>query len=255
MRHQSDHRINNKREYLRIRTNRPIMYRKASGTRPYEASATDLSMDGVAIQTGHPLEKGEPLEVWIAVGSKPVSYSAKVIYVERLKGGRFRTGLQFQGTSEGKRRLLKRYLSRIRLDTRSFLTDKLVWKLIQQVNGTLVNLKLYGADHPGTAGAIRKAHASLIEILEQKGELTLRVVDSTLVVNELPVEQYDTVFTKFIEELMIRNIERLVFQLGVSQDEFKAFLNCMNQQPESLRAHGGAQEYLETHGEGHLRAS
>jgi hypothetical protein len=189
------------------------------------------------------------------VGSKPVSYQAKVVYVKPAKGNRFRMGLQFRGVTEGKRRLLERYLSRIGLDTRSFLTDGLLWKLIRYLNTASVNMKLYPIDHPNTAGAIQNSYDSLTTIIEQRGELVLRVIDGTLVLNELPVEHCDPLFTKFIQELQIRNINSLVFLEGISQQEFQIFVNCMNQQPERLRADGGAQRYLEIHGVSRMLAN
>lgn len=133
--------------------------------------------------------------------------------------------------------------------------DTPVRNMIRQLNVALVNVKVYAADHPTTGAAVQKSFDALTEILQQKGEFALGVVDNTLIVDESPVEESDTLIAKFIEELSIRNIEGLVFYADISLDEFGVFLNCMSREPDGLMAEGGVQKFLENQGVSHVLAN
>jgi hypothetical protein len=249
-----DHRLQDRRVYTRIRTALPVMCRKDSGSIPYEGSTMDLSIGGAAIETWYPLTEGELLEFSMAFGSKPISYSAQVVYVKRLNGKRFRAGLQFREMSEGKRRLLKRYLSRLSLETRSFLKDRALHKMISHLSGALDHIKLYTVDHASTAAVIQRSYDSMTQALDQRRKLELRIADNTLIVDEMPLGHRHSLLSKLIEELMTRNIHGLVFYAGITQEEFKVFLSCMNQKPELLMAKGGVERILEAYGVSHLLA-
>jgi hypothetical protein len=243
-----------RRDYIRIRTVLPIMVSGENGSRPHEGTTTDLSMAGVAIRTHHPVTEDESLKVSIAFGSKPVSYDARVVFVEQLGGGEFRAGLEFQNMSEGKRRPLRKCIMRTALETRSFLFDRSLWKMISHLNAALVNMKLFPKSHPHTAASIQRSYDALTQILEQRGELSLGIVDGTLIVDRLPLGKDHTRYNKVIEELETKDICTLVFRVGISQEEFRVFVDCLSQKPERLMAEGGAQTFLESHGVSHLLA-
>lgn len=133
--------------------------------------------------------------------------------------------------------------------------DTSLRNMIRQLNVALVNMKVYAADHPTTEAAVRKSFDALTQILQQKGELALGVVENTLIVDESPVEESDALVAKFVEELLTRSIDGLVFYADISQDEFRVFLNCMNQDPDRLTAEGGAQKFFENQGVSHVLAN
>jgi hypothetical protein len=91
-----------------------MLYRQGVRSRPKSGSTLNLSLDGVAIETLYPLSKGELLEVSIALNSRLIIFSGKVIYVEPLKGKKLKAGIQFEEISEQSRCVLERYLSRAR---------------------------------------------------------------------------------------------------------------------------------------------
>lgn len=132
MRQRPDYGVKERRGYFRIQTILPATCRKDSHSRPDEGITTNLSLEGVAIETCHPLTQGELVEISIALDSKLILCSTKVIYVERPRGKRYRAGLQFQEISEEDRRLLGEYLGRLmkrrhkgygRPETRLFQTN------------------------------------------------------------------------------------------------------------------------------------
>ncbi len=133
--------------------------------------------------------------------------------------------------------------------------DPLLRNMIRQLNVALVNMKMYAPDHPTTAASFQRSYDALKNILEQKSEFALGVVDNTLIADESPVEESDSFIIKFIDELKVRNVEGLVFYTGISQDEFKIFLDCLSQEPERLIEEGGAQKFFESHGASHVLAN
>ncbi|NIO03707.1 MAG: hypothetical protein GTN74_03580 [Proteobacteria bacterium] len=133
--------------------------------------------------------------------------------------------------------------------------DALLRNMIRQLNVAVVNTKVYAPDHPTTANSFQRSYDALKRIFEQKGELTLGVVENTLIVDEAPVEESDSLILKFIDELKSRNIEGLVFYPDISQEEFKAFLDCLSEEPDQLIDGGGAQKYLESRGVSRILAN
>jgi HEAT repeat protein len=127
--------------------------------------------------------------------------------------------------------------------------------MIRQLNVALVNMKVYAPDHPTASGSLQRSYDALKKILEQKAELALGVVENTLIVDESPVEESDSLVVKFIEELKSRNIEGIVFYTDIAQEEFKTFLDCLSQEPEQLIDEGGAQKFFERKGVSHILAN
>lgn len=133
--------------------------------------------------------------------------------------------------------------------------EPLLRNMIRQLNVALVNMKVYAPDHPTASGSFQRSYDALKKILEQKAELALGVVENTLIVDESPVEESDSLVVKFIEELKSRNIEGIVFYTDIAQEEFKTFLDCLSQEPEQLIDEGGAQKFFERKGVSHILAN
>jgi hypothetical protein len=100
-----------RRRHIRIQTLGPVLYSESIRPKPKIGSAIDLGLGGVAIETRHPLVKGELLEISIALGSRAVHGSGKVVYVERRRGKRFRAGVRFHEITDEDRRFLDKYIS------------------------------------------------------------------------------------------------------------------------------------------------
>jgi len=135
------------------------------------------------------------------------------------------------------------------------LMDALLRDMIRHLNISLRNLKFYAADHPAATASVEKAYAALTQIIEQKGEVTLGVVEDTLIIDDSRLEQSESLIASLAEELTVRNIGSLVFCPDLTQDELRAFINCLNRDPDSLAAAGGAQGLFEREGISHIRAN
>ena len=133
--------------------------------------------------------------------------------------------------------------------------DILLRDMIRQMNVSLRNMKFYAGDHPTTMASVQKSYDALTQTLQQKGELVLGVVENTLIVGDSPVEESDTFIARFTEELNVRNIGSLVFYPDISQEEFRAFLNCLTIEPDRVMAEGGVQRFFDTQGISHVLAN
>ena len=128
-------------------------------------------------------------------------------------------------------------------------------RMIRQMNISLRNMRFYAADHPTATSSVQKAYDALMELLKEKNQLTLGVVDNTLIVNDSPVEESDKFISQFVEELSIRSIESLIFYPDLSQDELRALLQCLNRDADRMGAEGGPQKLFESQGISHVLAN
>jgi c-di-GMP-binding flagellar brake protein YcgR len=102
-----------RRRYLRVKALHPMLYCEEVRPRPRSGSTLDLSLEGVAIETHHPLTRGELLEVSIALNSRLIDFSGKVVYVQPLKGKKFKAGIRFERITKKTRHILEEYLSHV----------------------------------------------------------------------------------------------------------------------------------------------
>jgi HEAT repeat protein len=119
--------------------------------------------------------------------------------------------------------------------------------MIRDLHLTLTNMRVYVGDHPIAGAAIQRSYESLTRILENRAELTLGVVDDRLVADGTPLDGSDALVAKFLAEFKKRDIEGLVFHPGISQQEFRTFLRCLNEE-----AKGALRERLKDQGVSHV---
>jgi hypothetical protein len=89
-----------------------FLYR--DGLHEKAARPLDLSLEGVGIETSGPLHIDEVLEIAIIVGESQISAQGRVLYTQRQKTGRFRSGLRFERISDRNRRIIELYLETTR---------------------------------------------------------------------------------------------------------------------------------------------
>jgi len=128
-------------------------------------------------------------------------------------------------------------------------------EMVRQTNIALRNMKFYAADHPSTTNSLQRSYDALMKMLAAEGQLTLGVVDNTLILNDSPIEESDRFISDLTEELTVRNIESLVFYPDLSPDELRVLLDCLNREPDRLLTDGGAQKFLDVQGVTHITAN
>jgi hypothetical protein len=100
-----------RRRHIRIQVLWPVLHSESIRPKPKTGLPIDMGLAGVAIETRHPFVKGTPLETRIALGSRAVHCSGKVVYVERRKGKRFRACGRFHQITDENRRLPDKHIS------------------------------------------------------------------------------------------------------------------------------------------------
>jgi hypothetical protein len=98
-----------RRSYSRVPASHPILYYRDVRPRPKVAETLDLSLEGAAIETRHPLTRGESIEISIAIGSHLIKCRGRVIYTLSLKGKRLRAGIRFEDLSKQDGLYLREY--------------------------------------------------------------------------------------------------------------------------------------------------
>jgi hypothetical protein len=94
-----------------------FLYR--DGLHEKAARPLDLSLEGVGIETAGPLPIGEVLQIAIIVGESQISAQGRVLYTQKQKGGKFRSGLWFERISDRNRSIIELYLETTRSLRRS----------------------------------------------------------------------------------------------------------------------------------------
>jgi len=94
-----------------------FLYRGRLGSKA--ARPLDLSLEGIGIETGSPLNKDENLQLAIIIGECQVNAMGRVVYTNKERSGRFRSGIEFEEISKRNRRIIKLYLERMQQTRRS----------------------------------------------------------------------------------------------------------------------------------------
>ncbi len=100
-----------RRRHFRVQALHPILYYKNLSSRPTSGLTINLSLEGIAIETRHPLSKDELIDISITLDSRLMNCSGKVVYVQALKGKRFQAGIRFKEMSKEDRLYLEKHIS------------------------------------------------------------------------------------------------------------------------------------------------
>jgi hypothetical protein len=87
------------------------LYSKDVYPRLIIASIFDLSVGGTKIESLYSLNKGEGLELSIAMGQKAMRFRGQVRYVLRQEGGKLRAGVEFDKLPDSDRLYLREYIA------------------------------------------------------------------------------------------------------------------------------------------------
>jgi len=113
---------------------------------------------------------------------------------------------------------------------------------------SLKGISSYPSDHPASIKPIQKTYQLIRDLLETQNMFTTSVVNGILVVEDTPIRNTYEFSSKFIKDLIKRNVSSFTFSKGLSQAELKTFLTIMTEQPEHLMERGGIASVLEKEG-------
>jgi len=123
--------------------------------------------------------------------------------------------------------------------------DELCLDTLQQVQTAIKNTAAYPEDHPITNQMVGKSYDALANLLNKQDTFTVGVFGEKLMVDDVPVEGKHTPFTSFARELGQKDIDSITFCRGLSEKDFKTFLNGMIKMPHVLTQEGGLASILQ----------
>ena len=102
-----------RRKHPRVKVAHPVLYSSDILSRPRHATTIDLGMGGAGIETSYGLEKGEGIEISIAIHSRVIRCTGHVVYTESRTGDRLKAGVQFKEISKDDGLYLGQYISSV----------------------------------------------------------------------------------------------------------------------------------------------
>lgn len=100
-----------KRIYPRVEVSQPVLYYTGIYHRPKVAQTLELSMGGTRIETPYPLNRGEGLEISIAIHPEVIRCRGEVVHTSWRDGERLTAGVRFEDLSKRDRLYLGGYIS------------------------------------------------------------------------------------------------------------------------------------------------
>lgn len=100
-----------RRRHFRVQALYPILYCQNLRSRFRSGSTINLSLEGIAVETRHPLSKDELIDISINLHSRLINCSGKVVYVQALKRKRYKAGIRFKEMSREDRLFLEKHVS------------------------------------------------------------------------------------------------------------------------------------------------
>ena len=131
--------------------------------------------------------------------------------------------------------------------------DELFMDALQQVQTAIKNTAAYPEDHPIPNQILSKSYDALANLLNKQDTFTVGVFGEKLMVDDVPVEGKHTPFTSFAKDLEQKDIDSITFCRGLSQKDFKTFLNAMIKRPDVLSQEGGLASILQNQSVSNIR--
>ncbi len=91
----------------------------------------------------------------------------------------------------------------------------------------------YPENHPILGRIIDQAHKNLANLLSEKPTLTVTSSGDRLLVDDIPMDNKNSLFANFNSDLGQNGIESITFYQGLSYQDFKTFLYAMTKGPDT----------------------
>lgn len=105
-------------------------------------------------------------------------------------------------------------------------------------------LRLYPANNPIPAQALDKLYSLLLSYLEKEGELRLSILKDRIVIASKPIGEDNEAITNLAGELYNRNLNQVIFYIGLSRDEVANFLTIIGLEADVIKSQGGLDSLL-----------
>src|SRR5262245_5592729 len=104
---------------------------------------------------------------------------------------------------------------------------------------SLKNVSMYSAEHPRGKDSIGRSYEKLMHVLRGRLAVTLARAEGRLTLENVPVDRDRTVSTQLNRDLEDRGVQSIVFNAGVTEDEYSGLLRALLLKPEKIHERGG----------------
>ncbi|MBI4594822.1 MAG: HEAT repeat domain-containing protein [Candidatus Tectomicrobia bacterium] len=117
-------------------------------------------------------------------------------------------------------------------------------EFIKQFYLALKQVQIYSVHHPNSQQSIKKAFDQLQMAMVEKQEVTISILEGTLLIDDLPLDKTNSIFTKVMQELQEKGLESATIFQRVTSEEFRDFVNLIAASPDNLKKEGGIESAL-----------
>lgn len=119
-------------------------------------------------------------------------------------------------------------------------------ELVKRLCLALTNVEMFSADHPMGKKGVDTAYELLAQMLERRGEpVVISVAGKTIVLDGMSLEERNPLVNKLAAKLDDVHVSSLVFDPGVTAEEFHAFYSILGKGPKVVNAEGGLEKMME----------
>ena len=108
----------------------------------------------------------------------------------------------------------------------------------------LNRVALYSIDHAKTKAILFDPYKKLISVLDVSPTLVIGIADDKIIVEEEDPQLSDAITRKFVALLKERKIDSITFRKGISEEEWKNFIQSLLAKPEKIERSGGIDKLL-----------
>lgn len=122
--------------------------------------------------------------------------------------------------------------------------QNLIQDFIKTFLSVAIKTSLYSPEHAKVREAIAETYEKLCVIFESTDQLTVGIAEEKLLVEGEEPELPEMVYHKFVSLLERLHIESIVFNKGITSEEWIAFSQIIVPNPEKIREAGGVTKFL-----------
>lgn len=100
--------------------------------------------------------------------------------------------------------------------------------ILKSVNGAIKGKKLYPPGHPAIVAPMAKAYQTISDLLKTQSKIFTGIANDVLVFEETPLMDAEKNLGEFILQIKQREIEGIIFEKGLIQKEFFAFIDVLS---------------------------
>ena len=132
------------------------------------------------------------------------------------------------------------------------MVTRLAENLVKRFGFIIRSIGMYPAGHPAIQPSVDTFMNLLDQLMGDAPMVTLTVMGSDLMVNDLQVRKKSRATENFIKDMADRNINSLSIHPGVGSDDVLRFASVFNKPPIYIKEHGGMPKLMERRDIGHI---